>query len=150
MNRFISSAIALVSALCLAGCLSSPISDSGGIGAITVHDTNADVIMAAARDVFSSRGYTLSGSSYPDSISFDKPAEDFGNVMWGNYGNPQTIRVRLAMIPVPGGDNIRLVPKVFSVSDAGAAGFDSERPLMGLWNAEFSSMLKEIARKAGD
>jgi hypothetical protein len=106
--------------------------------------------MAAAQDVFASRGYTLSVSNYPHSVSFDKPAGGFGNVMWGNYGNPQTIRVRLAMVPVPGTDDIRLEPKVFSVSDAGEAGFDKARPLIGLWNAEFGPMLKDIARKAGD
>lgn len=117
---------------------------------MTVHDTNADAVTAAARDVFATRGYTLSGVDYPDSISFDKPAGGFGNVMWGSYGNPQTIRVRLAMVQIPGTDNIRLEPKVFSVSDAGEAGFDNARPLFGIWNAEFGPMLKDIARKAGD
>jgi len=117
---------------------------------VTVHDTNADAVTAAARNVFASRGYTLSGVDYPDSISFDKPAGSFGNVMWGNYGNPQTIRVRLAMVPIPGTDNIRLQPKVFSVSDAGEAGFDNARPLFGVWNAEFGPMMNDIARKAGD
>ena len=34
------------------------------------------------------------------------------------------MRVRLAMVSIPGTDNIRLEPKVFSVSDAGEAGFD--------------------------
>ena len=150
MKRFISLAVILVSSWCLSGCLSSPVSSSGGIGAVTVRDTNADAVTAAARDVFSSRGYTLSGVDYPNSISFDKPAGGFGNVMWGSYGNPQTIRVRLVMVPVSGTDNIRLEPKVFSVSDAGEAGFDHARPLIGLWNAEFGPMLKDIARKAGD
>ncbi len=130
--------------------MSSPIASSGGIGAVTVHDTNADAVSAAARSVFASRGYTLSGADYPDSISFDKPAGGFGNVMWGSYGNPQTIRVRLAMVPIPGTDDIRLQPSVFSVGDAGEAGFDNPRPLMGLWNAEFGPMLKDIARRAGD
>ena len=150
MNRFFALSVALISSWCLVGCLSSPISSSGGIGAVTVHDTNADAVTAAARDVFATRGYTLSGVDYPDSISFDKPAGGFGNVMWGSYGNPQAIRVRLAMVQIPGTDNIRLEPKVFSVSDAGEAGFDNARPLFGIWNAEFGPMLKDIARKAGD
>jgi len=150
MLRYFPTTALLVCLLNLVGCLSSPIASSGGIGAVTVHDTNADAVTAAARDVFASRGYTLSSSDYPDSISFDKPAGGFGNVMWGNYGNPQTIRVRLAMVPIPGTDNIRLQPRVFSVSDAGEAGFDSARPLLGIWNAEFGPMLKDIARKAGD
>ena len=150
MKQLFTLAAALISSLCLTGCLSSPISSSGGIGAVTVHDTNVDAVTAAARNVFASRGYTLSGVDYPDSISFDKSSGGFGNVMWGSYGNPQTIRVRLAMMPIPGTDNIRLQPKVFSVSDAGEAGFDNARPLFGIWNAEFGPMLKDIARKAGD
>ena len=150
MNRIFTLAAVVISSWCLVGCLSSPITSSGGIGAVTVHDTNADAVTAAARTVFASRGYTLSGVDYPNSISFDKPAGGFGNVMWGSYGNPQTIRVRLAMVPIPGTDNIRLKPKVFSVSDAGEAGFDTARPLFGIWNAEFGPILKDIARKAGD
>lgn len=150
MKYFFTLAAALISSWCLVGCMSSPISSSGGIGAVTVHDTNVDAVTAAARNVFASRGYTLSGVDYPDSISFDKPPGGFGNVMWGSYGNPQTIRVRLAMVCIPGTDNIRLVPKVFSVSDAGEAGFDNARPLFGIWNAEFGPMLKDIARQAGD
>ena len=150
MKHYLVLTVALISSWCLVGCLSSPISSSGGIGAVTVHDTNADAVTAAARDVFATRGYTLSGVDYPNSISFDKPAGGFGNVMWGSYGNPQTIRVRLAMMPIPGTDNIRLKPQVFSVSDAGEAGFDNARPLFGIWNAEFGPILKDIARKAGD
>ena len=150
MKHYLVLTVALISSWCLVGCLSSPISSSGGIGAVTVHDTNADAVTAAARDVFATRGYTLSGVDYPNSISFDKPAGGFGNVMWGSYGNPQTIRVRLAMVPIPGTDNIRLNPQVFSVSDAGEAGFDNARPLFGIWNAEFGPILKDIARKAGD
>ena len=150
MIRIFTLAAVVISSWCLVGCLSSPITSSGGIGAVTVHDTNADAVTAAARNVFASRGYTLSGVDYPNSISFDKPAGGFGNVMWGSYGNPQTIRVRLAMLPIPGTDNIRLEPKVFSVSDAGEAGFDNGRPLFGVWNAEFGPMMKDIARKAGD
>jgi len=150
MIRIFTLAAVVISSWCLVGCLSSPITSSGGIGAVTVHDTNADAVTAAARNVFASRGYTLSGVDYPNSISFDKPAGGFGNVMWGSYGNPQTVRVRLAMVSIPGTDNIRLEPKVFSVSDAGEAGFDNERPIFGVWNAEFAPMLKEIARKAGD
>jgi hypothetical protein len=150
MIRIFTLAAVVISSWCLVGCLSSPITSSGGIGAVTVHDTNADAVTAAARNVFASRGYTLSGVDYPNSISFDKPAGGFGNVMWGSYGNPQTVRVRLAMVPIPRTDNIRLEPKVFSVSDAGEAGFDNERPLFGVWNAEFGPMMKDIARKAGD
>lgn len=138
-----------LAALFLAGCLSSPISSSGGIGAVTVKNTNVNRVISAAQTVFAGRGYMLSDSDYPDSISFDKPAGSFGNAMWGSYGNPQTIRVKIMMVPIPMTSDIRLEPRVYSVGDAGQAGFDSERPLVGLWNAEFGPMLKQVAALAG-
>jgi hypothetical protein len=141
---------ACLAVLFLAGCLSSPISSSGGIGAVTVKNTSVDRVISAAQTVFAGRGYTLSDSEYPESISFDKPAGSFGNAMWGSYGNPQTIRVKLAMVPIPMTSDIRLEPRVYSVGDAGEAGFDSERPLIGLWNAEFGPMLKQVASLAGN
>jgi len=141
---------ACLAVLFLAGCLSSPISSSGGIGAVTVKNTTVDRVISAAQTVFAGRGYTLSDSDYPDSISFDKPAGSFGNAMWGSYGDPQTIRVKLAMVPIPMTSDIRLQPRVYSVGDAGEAGFDSERPLIGLWNAEFGPMLKQVASLAGN
>jgi hypothetical protein len=103
-----------------------------------------------AQTVFAGRGYTLSNSDYPESVAFDKPAGSFGNAMWGSYGNPQTIRVKIAMVPIPMTSDIRLEPRIYSVGDAGVAGFDSERPLIGLWNAEFGPMLKQIATLAGN
>ena len=141
---------ACLAVLFLAGCLSSPISSSGGIGAVTVKNTSVDRVISAAQTVFAGRGYTLSDSEYPESISFDKPAGSFGNAMWGSYGNPQTIRVKLAMVPIPMTSDIRLEPRVYSVGGAGEAGFDSERPLIGLWNAEFGPMLKQVASLAGN
>jgi hypothetical protein len=141
---------ACLAVLFLAGCLSSPIASSGGIGAITVKNTSVDRVISAAQTVFAGRGYTLSDSDYPESISFDKPAGAFGNAMWGNYGNPQSIRVKIAMVPIPMTSDIRLEPRVYSVGDAGEAGFDNERPLIGLWNAEFGPMLKQVASLAGN
>jgi hypothetical protein len=141
---------ALFSALLLSGCLSNPIGISGGIGAVTVRNTTPDAVINAAQTVFAGRGYTLSGSDYPNSISFDKPAGGFGNVMWGSYGNPQTIRVKIAMVPIPMTSDIRLQPRVYSVGDAGMAGFDDEHPLIGMWNAEFAPMLKQVASMAGN
>ena len=141
--------VSLLTLILLAGCLVSPVASSGGLGSVTATNTNVEAVSAAAQNVFAQRGYTPSGSEYPDSISFDKPAGAFGNAMWGNYGNPQTIRVKLSMVPIPGTSNIRIVPRVYSVSGAGEAGFDSARPLMGLWDAEFGPMLKQIAAQAG-
>jgi hypothetical protein len=82
--------------------------------------------------------------------AFDKPAGGFGNVMWGSYGNPQTIRVKIAMVAIPMTSDIRLQPSVYSVGSAGQAGFDDEHPLMGMWNAEFAPMLKQVASMAGN
>jgi hypothetical protein len=141
---------ACLAVLFLAGCLSSPIASSGGIGAITVKNTSVDRVISAAQTVFAGRGYTLSDSDYPESVSFDKPAGSFGNAMWGSYGNPQSIRVKIAMVPIPMTSDIRLEPRVYSVGDAGEAGFDNERPLIGLWNAEFGPMLKQVASLAGN
>jgi hypothetical protein len=141
---------ASLAVLLLAGCLSSPIASSGGIGAITVKNTSVDRVISAAQTVFAGRGYTLSDSDYPESVSFDKPAGSFGNAMWGSYGNPQSIRVKIAMVPIPMTSDIRLEPRVYSVGDAGEAGFDNERPLIGLWNAEFGPMLKQVASLAGN
>ena len=141
---------ASLAVLFLAGCLSTPIASSGGIGAITVKNTSVDRVISAAQTVFAGRGYTLSDSDYPESVSFDKPAGSFGNAMWGSYGNPQSIRVKIAMVPIPMTSDIRLEPRVYSVGDAGEAGFDNERPLIGLWNAEFGPMLKQVASLAGN
>ncbi len=141
---------ACLAVLFLAGCLSSPIASSGGIAAVTVKNTSVHRVISAAQTVFSGRGYALSDSDYPDSISFIKPAGSFGNAMWGSYGNPQTIRVKIVLVPIPMTSDIRLEPRVYSVGDAGEAGFESERPLIGLWNAEFGSMLKQIASLAGN
>ncbi len=142
--------VLLGSLLMVSGCLNAPVQKSGGLGSVTVHDTNATAVMAAAQSVFAARGYTFAGSDFPDAVSFDKPAGAFGNAMWGSYGDPQTIRVKLHMRPVPGTDDMRLSTQVFTVGNAGVSGFDQERPLIGLWNAEFGPMLKEIARRAGD
>lgn len=145
--KFLAASLAV---LFLAGCLSSPISSSGGIGAVTVKNTSPDRVISAAQTVFAGRGYTLSESNYPESISFDKPSGGFGNAMWGSCGAPQSIRVKIQMVAIPMTSDIRLEPRVYSVTDAGEAGFDSQRPLMGLWNAEFAPMLKQVASLAGN
>jgi hypothetical protein len=142
--------LTLCSVLFLAGCLSNPIAMSGGIGAVTVKNTTPDAVINAAETVFAGRDYTLSDSNYPTSISFDKPAGGFGNIMWGSYGNPQSIRVKIRMVQIPMTPDIRLEPSVYSVSNAGLAGFDDAHPLMGVWNAEFAPMLKQVAQMAGN
>lgn len=135
--------------LFLSGCLTSPVAGSGGLGSVTVINSNPNAIVAAAQAVFPGAGYQLSGSNFPDSISFDKPSSRIANVMWGSYGDPQTIRVRVSINQIPGTANYRLVPKVYSVGDAGEAGFEDPRPLAGLWSGEFGPLLKQVAAQAG-
>ena len=133
----------------MSGCLVSPVSQSGGMGSVTVVNSNPSAIVAAAQVVFPQSGYQLATSNFPVSISFDKPSSRFANIMWGSYGNPQTIRVRVNMNQIPGTNNYRLVPKVYSVSSAGEAGFEDKRPLMGLWSSQFGPLLKQVAAQAG-
>ena len=133
----------------LSGCLVSPVSQSGGMGSVTVVNSNPSAIVAAAQVVFPQSGYQLATSNFPVSISFDKASSRFANIMWGSYGNPQTIRVRVNMNQIPGTNNYRLVPKVYSVSSAGEAGFEDKRPLMGLWSSQFGPLLKQVAAQAG-
>lgn len=140
---------AIAVSLLLSGCLTAPVSQSGGLGSVTVTNSNPNAIVAAAQAVFPQSGYQLSRSNYPYSISFDKASNRFANVMWGSYGNPQTIRVRVKINPVPGTNNYRLVPKVYTVSDAGEAGFEDKRPLMGLWSSQFGPLLRQVAAQAG-
>ena len=133
----------------MSGCLVSPVSQSGGMGSVTVVNSNPNAIVAAAQAVFPQAGYQLATSNYPYSIAFDKPSSRFANIMWGSYGNPQTVRVRVNINQIPGTNNYRLVPKVFSVSSAGEAGFEDQRPVMGLWSGEFGPLLKQVATQAG-
>ena len=142
------SLVAVVAVL-MSGCLVSPVSQSGGMGSVTVVNSNPNAIVAAAQAVFPQSGYQLSKSNYPVSISFDKASSQFANIMWGSYGNPQTIRVRVSINQIPGTNNYRLVPKVYSVSSAGEAGFEDKRPLMGLWSGQFGPLLKQVAEQAG-
>lgn len=131
------------------GCLVSPVSNSGGMGSVTVKNSNPSAIAAAAQTVFAQSGYHLGPANFPRSVSFDKGSNGFANAMWGSYGDPQTIRVRVKIVQVAGTNDYRLSPKVYSVSDAGEAGFDDPRPLAGLWSAEFGPLLKQVAAQAG-
>jgi len=149
MKSFFSLLLAASFVSLVSGCLVSPVSKSGGPGSITVTNSNPAAIIAAAQAVFPQAGYQVGPANYPDSISFDKGSSRFANIMWGSYGDPQTIRVRVNISQIPGTNDYRLSPKVFSVSNAGEAGFDDPRPLMGLWSAEFGPLLKQVASQAG-
>lgn len=134
--------------LLLTGCLTTPVEKSGGLGSVTVTNSNPTAIIAAAQNVFPQYGYTLSGSHYPSSVSFNKDSDMTANVMWGSYGQPQTIHVKLSIIPIPGSKNYRLSPKVYTVTSQGEAGFESKRPLIGLWNSQFKPLLEQVSTQA--
>lgn len=116
---------------------------------MTVTNSNPSAIMTAAQNVFPAAGYQVGPVNFPNSISFDKGSSRFANIMWGSYGNPQTIRVRLNISQIPGTNDFRLSPRAYSVSSAGEAGFEDARPLMSLWAAEFGPLLRQIAAQAG-
>ena len=114
---------------------------------MTVTNSNPIAIISAAQRVFPNYGYTCSGSGL-SSLTYDKDSNQFAKVMWGSYGVPQTIRVKVKIIRIPNTSNFRLSPKVYTVSNAGEAGFESKRPLIGLWNSQFEPLLRQIASQS--
>jgi len=144
-----------ISALCsmvilLSGCLTAPESDSGGLGATTVANTNLTAIIAAAQSVFADSGYTAGPTDYPDSISFDKPSGAFGKLLYGSYGTTTSIRVKLRMTQIDNSNDYRLSTRVTRVSDAGEAGFEDSRRMLGLWSGEFGPLLQKIKAQAAN
>jgi hypothetical protein len=142
------SIVPCVFALILAGCLTTPVSESGGPGSVTVVNTNPNALINAAQRVFANYGYATGLVNFPTSISFDKPANRFGRVMWGSFNQTTTIRVRLAMTPIPGSNDFRLSTRVYTVSSAGVAGFENKRALRGMWSSEFGPLLRQINAQA--
>lgn len=147
MKRFLPFALCLV-ALVFAGCLAVPESSSGGLGAVTVTNTNVDAINAAAQAVFAEYGYQPGPMNYPDSMSFDKKSGAFGQLMYGSYNDPASVRVTMTTTQLPGTNDFRLGTRVTRVSDAGEAGFEDSTRMSGLWSAEFGPILKKIAAQA--
>ena len=135
-------------ALLLAGCLTTPVSKSGGMGSVTVTNSNPSAIISAAQSVFPDYGYTPAFGNGINSVSFDKNSNKLANVLWGSYGDPQTIRVKVKIVQIPGTNDYRISPKVYTISNEGETGFQNKRPLMGLWNAEFGPLLKKVADQA--
>lgn len=140
--------LVLLLVLLITGCLITPVSQSGSIGSVTVTNSNPNAIITVAQSIFANYGYTPAMSHYPTSVSFNKNSNKFATVMWGSYANPQTIHVKVQIIPIPGSCNYRLSPQVSTVSNAGVAGFESKRPLISLWNHEFGPLLRQIASQA--
>jgi hypothetical protein len=130
------------------GCLTTPVEKSGGLGSVTVTNSNPTAIVAAAQSVFPDYGYTPAFGNGINSISFDKNSNKLANIMWGSYGDPQTIRVKVKIVQIPGSNDYRISPKVYTISDQGEAGFESKRPLVGLWSSEFGPLLKKVSAQA--
>jgi hypothetical protein len=136
--------------LLFSSCLTVPVEKSGGLGSVTVTNSNPGAIISAARSVFPDYGYTPAFGNGVNSISFDKNSNKLANIMWGSYGSPQTIRVKVKIAQIPGTNDYRISPKVFTISNQGESGFESKRPLIGLWNAEFGPLLEQVATKASE
>lgn len=134
--------------LALAGCLASPVERSGGPGSVTIPDTNPRAIAAAARQVFARYGYTPGPTGFPRWISFERAAGRTGEIMFGGPFGETAFRVRLDMVPIPGTRDIRVLPTVRRVSNAGRPGFQRETVMMRMWSAQFRSALRDIKRAA--
>jgi hypothetical protein len=134
----------------LAGCLTTPVADSGGMGAITVPNTNVLAITSAAQTVFANYGYTPGPMSYPDSISFDKPSGAFGKILYGSYGTTTSVRATLTITQLGSSNDYRLATRVSRVTDAGEAGFEDSDQMAGLWSGEFGPLLKQINAQAAN
>ncbi|HEY8899719.1 MAG TPA: hypothetical protein VIM61_04855 [Chthoniobacterales bacterium] len=149
MKTFAPLAACLALAFLLTGCLATPVANSGGPGSVTVTNTNVNAIIDAANNVFPNYGYSVGPASYPDSVSYDKPAGAFGKLLYGSYGVTTTVRVKLVMTPLPGTNNFRLGTRVSRVSNAGEAGFEDSQKMLGLWSGEFGPILRQISSQAG-
>ena len=131
------------------GCLVTPVSESGGMGTDTVTNSNPGAIIAAAQSVFPNYGYTPTfGGDGITSVCFDKNSNKVANVLWGSYGDPQTLHVKVKIVRIPGTNNYRITPKVSTISDAGEAGFESKHKLGGLWASQFGPLMRQVAARA--
>ncbi|MGH8047689.1 MAG: hypothetical protein ACREKL_10615 [Chthoniobacterales bacterium] len=136
--------------LLLAGCLTTPTAESGGMGSTTVPNTNVTAIISSAQTVFGQYGYTPGPMNYPASISFDKPSDTFGKILYGSYGTTTSIRVKLTITQLGATNNYLLATHVSRVTNAGEAGFEESRKMIGLWSGEFGPLLKQINAQAAN
>jgi hypothetical protein len=119
------------------------------MGSVTVSNSNPGAIIAAAQSLFPNYGYSPTfGGDGVSSVCFEKNSNKVANVLWGSYGNPQTLRVKVKIVQIPGTNNYRISPKVSTVSDAGEAGFESKHKLSSLWASQFGPLMKQVAAQA--
>lgn len=146
--RFFPLLFVLALAFAISGCLVTPVEKSGGIGSVTVKNSNPAAIINSAQNVFSNYGYSLHNTHFPESVSFDQSDNKTARILWGSYGYPQTVRVKVQIVHIPRTSNYRISPKVYTISDAGVAGFESKRPLLSLWNSQYSGIFEKIAERS--
>ncbi len=137
-------------AVLLSGCLVSPVEREGGPGSVTVANTNPGAIERAAVFAFQKAGYSRGPSGFPQWISFDRRSGAFGELMFGSYGRETTFRVRVDMLPIPGTNDFRLVPRVSRVSQAGVVGFERDTKMLGFWAGQFRPIMREIQQEAAN
>ncbi|MEO6054143.1 MAG: hypothetical protein ABIP97_09040 [Chthoniobacterales bacterium] len=150
MKKLLFPVTLLAMTLLFGGCLVTPVAKTGGPGAITIMNTNPTAIISAAQNIFPNYGYTPGPVSYPDSISFDKPAGGFDKALYGSYGVSTSLRVRITMLQLQGTNNYRVSTRVLRVSDAGEVGFESSQKMLGLWSGQFGPLLKQVNAQAAN
>ena len=138
-------------ALLLAGCLASPVERSGSPGSITIPNTNPAAVAEAARGVLARYGYTPGPSAPPRRITFERASGRTGEIMFGSPVSNTAIRVRLDLVPIAGTRDIRVMPSVSRVRNAGRAGFEDETGmLLRSWSAQFRPALREIKARSAN
>lgn len=147
MKKLLPVLFLLVGSLFLSSCLTKPVADSGGSGAVTVQNTNVTALTATMNAIFPQYGYTPGPANFPTSVSFDKPAGALGKLAYGSYGTTTTIRVTVSMVSL-GGNDYRLIPRVSRVTDAGEAGFEEDNKMLGAWSGQFAPILKKVQAQA--
>lgn len=141
----------VLACLLFSGCLVSPVERSGGPGSITVPNTNPRAVAAASREAFARYGFRPAPSNMPHWIAFDRPAGRTGEIMFGGLHGDTTIRVRLALVPIPGTADIRIMPSVRRVSNAGRAGFERETAMaLRSWSTQLRPVLREVQSQAAN
>ncbi|MBE2181085.1 MAG: hypothetical protein IAE97_11505 [Chthoniobacterales bacterium] len=138
--------------LLLSGCLVSPVERSGGPGSITIPNTNIRAVADASRKAFARYGYRPAPSNMPHWIAFERPAGRTGEIMFGGWMHGGTaIRVRLNLVPIPGTSDIRIMPSVRRVSNAGRPGFERETTMaLRSWAAQLRPVLQDVQSRAAN
>ncbi len=148
LKRLLPLCATAVLAFLLAGCLFRPVAQSGASGSTTIRNTTPEAIRRAAIPVFARYGYTERRSRFPQSLTFERPAGKLGEFMFGSFSQTTTFRVVVQLVPLPESRDIRLVPSIFRVNNAGVAGFESDTRMLGMWSGQLRPIFSEIDERA--